>query len=536
MLDALQIQWIWYSTVLISYIAVLVLSMQRVLWSFQQNRYKVDRYSQWLKQKIKCEAPSFFYYFLLSIPFLMMDYISQDQFQFLIYCFFTILYLFIMYFRNTRRDPLPLKWTARLVRLTIVMILIHACWIYLVLRYGRWALYGYGFLWCFVSSWFLVYIGWVCLYPLEWLIQWYYRQDAKRLLKDQKMPIVAITGSYGKTSCKYILDQLLNSRYYGLKTPKSYNTAMGIARTIRKQLKPFHEYFICEMGSDHIGEIETMMQFVQPKYGVVTTIGHQHLQTFGTMRNIIQEKMSLIEQLPRDGIGFLNQDNLYIREYELQNTCQIIGFSHQHPSDYQLVRYEDSDKGTKFTIRIHQKEEYEFETLLYGKNHLMNLTAMIAVAHTLGMSMEELQKNVKKIEAIEHRLEKKEIQGRICFDNSYSSNLESAKESMELLAKQANKRVLITPGLVDLDQKQEEMNFEFGCHIKDCADVVCFVGEHQTQSIQAGLLQSGFPSENIFVVNSMAEALQKSLELTTVGDCILIENDLPKVYQDQRDR
>ena len=106
-------------------------------------------------------------------------------------------------------------------------------------------------------------------------------------------------GSYGKTSTKNILYHLVNDTFMTLKTPHSYNNPMGITKTIRTMLQPIHEVFLCEMGADHVHDIEELMEFVQPSMSIVTSIGSQHLQTFHSMENIQKEKMQMIEKITK---------------------------------------------------------------------------------------------------------------------------------------------------------------------------------------------------------------------------------------------
>ena len=534
MLEVKEIQEIWKLCAWIGFSAMLVIPFLKSLAAYQQNRYKMDRYGHWLWKQFRYEFRSVGYYLLLAMPYILMEY-SSDIVAFLVFIGFTIFYIMCRYYKcDWKRLFSSIQWTMRMIRSTVVFAFLQFGWMYGVIQYAYTTSYGWGCIFAFVGSWLLIPVVWLILYPVEWLIGWFYRREAHCVMEEFSGINVAITGSYGKTSCKYILNAMLSQRYYGMMTPKSYNTAMGIAYTIRKQLKPFHEYFLCEMGSDHPGEIGVMMDIACPKYGVVTAIGPQHLQTFGTMRNIVEEKMSLVEKLPSDGIAFLNKDNAYIREYPLKNTCRVVWFSMQSEADYQVVNMYQNSQITQFTVLV-EDTYYEFETKLLGKHNVMNLVAMLAVAHTLGMTMTDLQAIVKNISCVEHRLERKQWKGRTLIDNSYSSNPESMQESLVVLAKMENKRVVVTPGLVDLAQMQESTNQLFGSMMKDKADAVVLVGEEQTRSIYRGLEECGFDKDCIFVVASMQEGLLKALEITRENDTILIENDLPDVFYSKAD-
>ena len=526
------VQQMWKISAWIAFSMFSVIPFFRALEAYQKNRYKMDRYSHWFAKAFLWEFRSFLYYVLLALPFVLMEYCS-DLIAYILFVVFSILYTMVRFYKcDWNKLFKNIDWTMRMLRSAIVLFVLQFSLIYFVIENAYTTSLGWGSIFAYISSWFFIYMVWLLLYPVEWLIGYVYRKQASNIMAKFDGHCVAITGSYGKTSCKYILDHLLSQKYYGLMTPKSYNTAMGITSVIRKMLKPLHQYFICEMGSDHPGEIEVMMKVCQPKYGVVTTIGPQHLQTFGMMRNIVDEKMSLVKHLPSDGISFLNKDNAYIREYEMEYPCSVVWFSMQTEADYQVVNMYQTSEITQFTV-LHDNVYYEFETKLLGKHNVMNLLAMISVAHTLGIDMESLRTLVASVECIEHRLERKDWYGRLLIDNSYSSNIESMQESLSVLSMMPNKKVVVTPGLVDLAQMQDEMNHLFGTLMKDKVDAVILVGEEQTKEIARGLRDVGF--EEIYIENDMASSLKKVLEITNSGDTVLIENDLPSVFYSKSD-
>ena len=149
--------------------------------------------------------------------------------------------------------------------------------------------------------------------PMEKAVNQHFVNDAlSRLRQMPDMKIIGITGSYGKTSVKFYLKTLLEARYSVLMTPESFNTPMGVVRTIREHLRPDHEIFLCEMGARHVGDIKEICDMVHPDWGVITSIGPQHLETFFTMENIVHTKFELADALPDHGTLFLNGDCSYI--------------------------------------------------------------------------------------------------------------------------------------------------------------------------------------------------------------------------------
>ena len=162
-----------------------------------------------------------------------------------------------------------------------------------------------------------------------------------------------------------------------------------------------HQVFLCEMGADHVGEILELMHFVKPQIGIVTAIGPQHLATFHSMENIVREKMYMIEELPADGLGFLNADNSYIRAHPLASACKIIWFGKDIIADYRIVKIQPHALGTTFSIE-HEKEIYSFDIKLLGEHNVYNACVGIAAAHEMGVPFSKLQALCKEITYVKH--------------------------------------------------------------------------------------------------------------------------------------
>ena len=160
-------------------------------------------------------------------------------------------------------------------------------------------------------QWILLVVSNFLMKPAEKMVGQHYINDAKRKLRasGDRLTIIGVTGSYGKTSVKFYLKTLLSARFDVLVTPESFNTPMGVVRTIREQLKPSHEVFVCEMGARHVGDIKEICDIVHPSHGIITSIGPQHLETFFSMENIRKTKFELADALPAGGKLILNGDN-----------------------------------------------------------------------------------------------------------------------------------------------------------------------------------------------------------------------------------
>lgn len=176
--------------------------------------------------------------------------------------------------------------------------------------------------------------------PVELCVKNYYINDAKKIIASMpNLIVIGITGSYGKTSTKFFLEKILSSKYNVLMTPESYNTTMGVVKTIRESLKPTHEIFICEMGAKGIGHIKEICDIVKPKFGIITSIGPQHLESFKTIENIITAKFELCDALPNDGVIFLNGDNEYIRNNKINKKAVYYGLENNGKKRFLRGKY-----------------------------------------------------------------------------------------------------------------------------------------------------------------------------------------------------
>lgn len=367
--------------------------------------------------------------------------------------------------------------------------------------------------------------------PIERRIDRYYINDAARILKEMpNLKIIGVTGSYGKTSVKYFLSTLLSCQYNVLHTPGNYNTTLGVVRTIREQMRPFHEIFVCEMGAREVGDIKEICDLVHPDYGIITSIGPQHLQSFHTIENIIGTKFELADAVPADGRVFLNYDNEYIRTHKIHKNVVSYGTT-GNDIDFRAYGIEVSPRGSSFKMKDESGTEYEFHTRLVGNHNVQNIAGAIAVAHTLGIPMEKLKYPVKQLESVEHRLQLKKQGGRIILDDAYNSNKNGFKAALDTLSMFKELRILMTPGMVELGEKQYDENKEVGVYAADKCDYAVLVGKEQTKPIQDGLLEAGFAENRMIVVDTLQEAFQM---VNAIPDekqkVVLIENDLPDNY------
>ncbi len=419
----------------------------------------------------------------------------------------------------------PFVMTKRMRRLLATYMILHLlCLVFLLFMPDGGSFGALLCSFCLAGAPWLLLLADTINKPIEKGIDRWYIRDAQRILRDcPELTVIGVTGSYGKTSVKFFLEKLLSTEYNVLVTPENYNTTLGVVRTIRERLRAQHELFVCEMGARNVGDIKEICDLVHPRYGVVTAIGPQHLESFGSIANIVKTKFELADALPPDGILFANLDDENIRGRKVSVTEVGYGLSR---GDYLAENLTVSPRGSSFTLR-----GVEFHTRLLGAHNVQNICAAIAVANTLGIPLEKLRLPVQQLESVPHRLQLLGGGARTVIDDAYNSNPAGAKAALEVLSAFPGLRILVTPGMVELGEKQESLNREFGAQAAGKCDYAILVGKKQAPPIRAGLLSTGFPQERITVCDTVQEAVAAADALEPGRErVILLENDLPDNY------
>ena len=348
---------------------------------------------------------------------------------------------------------------------------------------------------------------------------------------------VGITGSYGKTSTKFVATTIIKEKYNVLNTPESYNTPMGLSKIINNELSDEHEVFIAELGATKIGDIAEVAVLTNPKIGILTSIGPCHLETFKSIDNIMRTKYELIESLPDDGVAIFNYDNEHVKKLADKTFKEklLYGIDNIEETDVFATNIKVDSNGSSFSLCINSQGTIECTTKLLGKHNILNILAGAAAASVLGLSLEEIAKGISKLEAVEHRLKLIDHgTGVLVIDDAFNSNPDGAKAALEVLNSFTDRRkIIITPGMIELGDLEETENFKFGENIANVCDVVILVGKKRTLPIYNGIKKHNFNDDNLYVVNSLNEATEILKILTKVNDVVLFENDLPDTYDEK---
>lgn len=366
--------------------------------------------------------------------------------------------------------------------------------------------------------------------PIELGVNKYYLSDAERMLRMMpELQTIGITGSYGKTSVKFYLYTILRAWTDTLVTPSSFNTPMGITITIRKSLKAVHKIFLCEMGAKWVGDIRELCDIVHPQHGIITALGEQHLESFGSRENIIKTKYELSDALPENGRLYVNFDNEVIRKNPPSRP--FITYGTTSDCDYYAFDEKISASGTAFKLRAPDGEIYDFDTKLLGSHNVINITGAIAAAHGFGMPISEMRRYVRRIEAVPHRMQIVPRGSVTIIDDAFNSNPAGCRAALSTLSRMDGMRILVTPGMVELGEEEYRLNREFGAYAAKNCDKIVLIGEKQTLPIKEGIESAGFNKENLYVFEKFTDAMEMLYAMKTdKKKIILLENDLPDNY------
>ena len=529
-------------------IIALIIKSKKTLHMLQQNLYNENnRYIKWVLNN----SSNFFTLELLIVLIVAIAnvfLINESNISFILNILAIILYIvYIQNFRKTLKNEQvkkPLVVTARVKRLIVTTTILYLIPISLIIIYRDNLLISHFLIFIFIliaylNSFIILLANFINKYTLEKYVYHHFKSKAIKKLKSMpNLKVIGITGSYGKTSSKNILADILNIKYATLPSPRNLNTPYGLIMTVNNYLDKFTDVFIAEMGAYVNGEIKDLCNLVHPKYGILTRIGTAHLESFGSEENIIKTKFELIESLPLDGIGVLNKDDPKQVSYKLKNKCKILWIGiDEKDVDVKASNIKCSSVGTTFNVTFKgDKKKYEFETRLLGKHNVYNILAGLALGREFGISITKLQQAVRNVKQIEHRLELKKMGYFYQIDDAYNSNPVGSKSALEVLSMMPGLKVVVTPGMVELGSKEDELNKEFGKQIATIskADYVVLIGEKKTIPIKEGLEEENFDMNNLIVYNDVKEAYNFIRGIKTKKDIYaLFENDLLDTYNEK---
>lgn len=531
--------------------AAAVLAALQFIHMLQLESYQGKMYLKWLK-KHASDALTFFMIGIVclalrsSAAFLVhygthianIAYIGADALY--------VLLLLLMYLSERKKEKKkPLVYTGRVKRLMVALFalaVVFTASLFITVKptengiptWGAFLLlYGLRYLPGALLPLFVL-LAWLVTYPIEAAVKAWYFGDAQKILKKREDLIkIGITGSYGKTSTKHALGEILKEKYDVLYTPGSFNTPMGVTRVVREQLSDDHNVFIAEMGARYKGDIKELTRLVGPRYGIITSVGKQHLETFGSLEAVIATKSELMEGIGENGACFFNGDNALCRSmFERCKLADKFLFGTEGEGLFMKAsEIASGPKGSSFTLTAEGGESVRCQTKLLGRHNILNVAGAAALSHFLGLSLEEIASAVGRLQPVQHRLEL--IPGAVTvIDDAFNANPEGAKEALEVLKGFTGRRIVVTPGMVELGEEETALNRAFGAHMAGAADIAILVGGAHVAPIREGLLEAGFDEANIVGAKDLTEASELLKRYTEPGAVVLFENDLPDNYDE----
>lgn len=522
----------------------MLLNFKRDIQMLQQNSYRPERYWRYQREHLW----SGWRMTDVAMIFLLLSTLLKPALSML---FVTLVCMYKTIVAMRRKSKKPLVFTQRVWRIYTVTSVI-ALSIYLaailsiggtedMVEYYSGPAVTLGVLLIITAfSWAPVMLAVVLLTPVEKSINRRYWNDARRILTSiPGLKVIGITGSYGKTSTKHYLYRILSERYETLMTPGSYNTPMGVIRTIREMMKPYTEVFICEMGAKQRGDIKEICDLVNPEAGIITAVGPMHLETFKSIGNVAKTKFELADAIPSSGFVVVNNDFEASAARDVSNCrCIRYGISNIYGCEYIARDIEYTHEGSTFIVdHINTSGELDwsaiFSTRLVGECNISNLLASIIMAINLGMDIETVRLAVSRIEQVEHRLNIKRTPGGVTIiDDAFNSNPSGSKMALDVLANfKGGRRIVVTPGMIELGAEQHQLNEALGHHIGNKCDIAIIVNEINRDALVKGIQSTDFNTANLHCVSSFVEAQQLLSSIMAVGDTVLYENDLPDTFK-----
>ncbi len=506
-----------------------IFSLYRQLQMLQQNSYFPSRYFNWIKNSYGTTLS------ILAVAYCGSTIAILKQKNILALAI-AVIFLVIRIMRCIHTSKTSIKklvFTARIKRLYVAAILVLGG---LIIAYAFTAGTLVGSVartLCMLLSVVtpaLVLVIWAITYPIEKAVSQWYINDARKILKAHKnLTVIGITGSYGKTTTKFILNRILSEKFNTVCTPQSFNTPMGVVRTVRGQIKPQTQMFVCEMGAKNVGDIKEICDIANPDYAIITSVGEQHLETFKSVDNVFKTKFELADAVTKKGgITLANLDSAGIKERSATRD-DVIYFG--DGTKYLAKNVFCSEEGTTFDLCL-DGTSFNVTTRLLGLHSVSDILAAAAMAHILGVGENDIKFAIGSLKPTEHRLELKPyINGSLLIDDAYNSNPEGCLEAVRVLGSFNRKRkILVTPGLIELGDREYDCNYALGLEATRHCDVIILVGNERSKPMMDAINTTDFDQSNVYVVSSFKEATEIYTQMLNKDSVVLWENDLPDNY------
>ena len=372
--------------------------------------------------------------------------------------------------------------------------------------------------------------------PFSFLAKYLLIEKAKRKRRTLRdLLVIGITGSYGKTSTKEFLAEILSQKFRVLKTKEHQNSEVGISQSILKDLRKEHQIFIAEMGAYNRGGIKLLCQIAEPKIGILTGVNEQHMATFGSQQNIIKAKFELIESLKEDGTAILNDsspkiknEKLKIKNYnpKLKNIkfCSI-----NEKEDFWAEDIKTEKESLSFKVFSKDGDWANFKLNLLGAQNVESILLAACCAKGLGMKLGEISLVCQKFRPEqEGMILLKGKNGLNIVDSSYSSNPSGVLAHLEYLKIWPGRKAIIMPCLIELGSASKEVHYRIGEKIGQICNLAIITTKDRLREIREGAIKEGMKAENIIFLENPGKIKEKINDFKGENDIVLLEGRVNK--------
>lgn len=532
------------SLIISVYSAVMMLFLsKKSLQILQQSSYSNFDFIRWIERKSNVYIKKLTVVCILTI---LSSVLVSVAFNFISLYFalaFVVFYAFFvfLYVLGERKQTVRVKLviTPRIIRLAVchfllstffslvLVLIINALFFVINVKLLQIARFGLVALGALLVP-YVLFVANFLMRKIERLIAKRYIAKAKQKMQTlSDVLVIGITGSYGKTSIKNILHTMLSEKYKVFSTPKSYNTPMGVCKSI-EQLDSSYDVFIVEMGARRPGDIAELCNIVSPDYAVISAIGEQHFDTFNSLDEIINTKAELAKSI-KNGTVFVSADSenaLKIKEF---CTAKVVTCGMKPTADVVAHNVSNYSFGSNFVLNLdaHNKE---VSTRLLGEHNVTNVCLGSAVCFELGLDLSQIASGISRVEQVPHRLQLvQNTSGLIVIDDGFSSNIVGAENAIKVAKSFGKRCIVVTPGIVEMGSLTKKINQTLGSMLA-VFDKIILVGSYATYYIKQGLLNENYNFKNVIMVKTLDEARAQIASIATAGDVVLFENDLPDKF------
>lgn len=336
------------------------------------------------------------------------------------------------------------------------------------------------------------------------------------------IPVIAITGSVGKTSTKDIIASVMSEKYDVLKTEGNLNNHIGLPLTILK-LKE-HNALVVEMGMSALGEIRTLTNIAKPTKCVITNIGTSHIGELGSRENILKAKLEILEGMKENGTLIINNDNDLLHKWnEKNNTYKVKTYGIENKSDIIAQNIELYENESKYLVDINNNK-YNVEVLIGGKHFIYNSLCAMCVGIEIGIEIEKIIDGIAKFELTKNRMDVQKNSNNVTIINgTYNASYDSMKSSLEYLKNLKGRKIAVLGDMLELGEYSKKLHEDVGIEAKNNNVDILIVCGKEAKNISQKAIEIGIKKENVFEYDYKQDVISKLKEIMKNGDNILVK-------------